>query len=78
MKMRKIYEALKCFFTRDWTLAEKILVVACCLLTGVLYGFLLAPVKKGISCLNNNGSHFGGSGKAYDSLDDGFWLDDED
>lgn len=33
-----------------------------CLLAGVIVGFLLAPVKKGIYCGNNNGNSYGGWG----------------
>ena len=33
-----------------------------CLLAGVIVGFLLAPVKKGIYCGNNSGNSYGGWG----------------
>ena len=33
-----------------------------CLLAGVIVGFLLAPVKKGIYCGTNNGNSYGGWG----------------
>ena len=33
--MRAIWEGIKEFFERDWTPAEKILVIVCCLLLGI-------------------------------------------
>ena len=69
--MRNVWNAIKEFFTRDWTLAEKILVILCCVLIGMVKGFLLAPIKRGISCGNNNGN-------TYNELEDDYWLDDED
>lgn len=50
-------------------MAEKVLVIMCCILYGMVYGFLISPVKKGISCGNNNGN-------TYESLDEE-WLDEE-
>lgn len=50
---------VKDFFKRDWTTTEKVLVAICLLLLGVVIGFLLAPIKKGISCGNNNGNTYG-------------------
>lgn len=38
---------------------EKILFGATCFLGGVVVGFLIAPIKKGIYCGNNNGNHLG-------------------
>ena len=69
--MRDIWENIKDFFTRDWTMTEKVLVILCCILLGMVKGFLLAPIKKGISCGNN-------SGNTYNQLDDRYWLDDEE
>ena len=63
--MRQIWEDIKDFFVRDWTMTEKVLIILCCLLLGI------APIKKGISCGNNNGN-------TYNSLDDEYWLDDEE
>lgn len=73
--MKKLCEGIKAFFGRDWTLAEKLLVVVCCILFGMLQGFLIAPIKKGISCGNNNANNYGSS---YGQIEDDFWLDDED
>ena len=69
--MRNIWEAVREFFKRDWTPTGKVLLIICCILIGVVKGFLLSPVKKGISCGNNNGN-------VYNELDDDYWLDDED
>lgn len=69
--MRNIWETVREFFKRDWTPTEKVLLIICCILIGVVKGFLLSPVKKGISCGNNNGN-------VYNELDDDYWLDDED
>lgn len=69
--MRDLWENIKDFFTRDWTMSEKILVVLCCVMFGIIKGFLLAPIKKGINCGNNNGN-------TYTQTEDDYWLDDED
>lgn len=69
--MKDIWRSIKGFFKRDWSPAEKVLLILCCLLIGIVKGFLLSPVKKGISCGNNNGN-------VYNELDDDYWLDDED
>lgn len=38
---------------------EKVLFGAVCFLSGVVAGFLIAPIKKGIYCGNNNGNCVG-------------------
>lgn len=38
---------------------EKILLGAACFLGGVVAGFLIAPIKKGVYCGNNNGNYVG-------------------
>ncbi|SCJ97419.1 Uncharacterised protein [uncultured Clostridium sp.] len=38
---------------------EKILFGAACFLGGVVAGFLIAPIKKGVYCGNNNGNYVG-------------------
>ena len=69
--MRNMLESIRGFLNRDWTMAEKMLVILCCILIGIINGFFLAPIKRGISCGNNNGN-------TYNQLDDEYWLDDED
>lgn len=49
---------VKDFFKRDWTTTEKVLFAVCLFLLGVVIGFLIAPIKKGISCGNNNGNTY--------------------
>jgi hypothetical protein len=70
MLMRDIWESIKEFFARDWTPAEKVLVILCCIMLGVIKGFCLAPIKRGISCGNNNGN-------SYVQTDDGCWNEAE-
>lgn len=36
---------------------EKILLGAACFFAGAVAGFLIAPIKKGIYCGNNNGNN---------------------
>lgn len=69
--MRQVWEDVKDFFTRDWTMTEKILIIICCILLGMVKGFFLAPIKRGINCGCNNGNN-------YNGLDDEFWVDDEE
>lgn len=41
---------------------EKKLLVLSCFLGGIVAGFLLAPIRKGIYCGNNNGSCISNAG----------------
>lgn len=59
--MREAWENIKYFFRRDWTMSEKILVIMCCILLGMIKGFLFSPIKKRISVGNNNGNTYVGS-----------------
>ncbi len=68
--MRDLWEEIKGFFTRDWTMTEKVLVILCCILLGMVKGFMWAPVKRGISVGNRSVNNYG--------YDDEYWLDDED
>ena len=65
---RHIHLCREDFFKRDWTPEEKILIILCCVLIGVIKGFLLAPIKRGIICGSNNGN-------SYVTND---WLEDEE
>ena len=38
---------------------EKVLLGLTCFLGGVVAGFLIAPIKGGVCCGNNNGNNFG-------------------
>lgn len=41
---------------KDWNMMEKRLVIGVCLLAGMVLGFMMAPIKKGIYCGNHNGN----------------------
>ena len=56
-------EGIGSFLRRDWTMAEKILVILCCVLFGIVKGFKLAKIKQGITIGSNNGN---GNGDYYD------------
>lgn len=47
-------EKIKEFMNSDWTLTEKILLLADVLLAGVLIGFLISPIRNGIGLFSNN------------------------
>ena len=49
-------DMIRDFFDRDWTLEEKILMLVNCALAGMILGFLISPVKKGLSVGSHNGS----------------------
>ncbi len=66
-----MWQAVKDFFKRDWTMSEKILLILCCIMFGMIKGFLLFPIKRGISCGNNNGN-------VYNQLEDEYWLEEDD
>lgn len=51
-------EKLKNFYGKEWTMEEKVLLTAVCVLGGALFGMLMAPFKK-IICGNNNGNSYG-------------------
>lgn len=47
---------MKKFYSCKWDQHVKILVTAVSFLLGMVTGFLLAPIKKGIYCGNYNGN----------------------
>lgn len=47
---------MKLFYHREWTMSEKVLLTAASFLAGMVAGFLLAPIKKGVYCGNHNGN----------------------
>ena len=69
--MRDFLDKVKEVFDREWSGEEKVLIMLCCVLLGVIYGFLTSPIKKGISVGNNNGNN-------YNEYADDYWLDDEE
>ena len=44
----------------------------CCVLIGVIYGFLISPIKKKEFPVGNN------NGNNYNEFADDYWLDDEE
>ena len=68
--MRDFLDKVKEVFEREWSGEEKVLIMLCCVLLGVIYGFLISPIKKGIS-FDNNGNN-------YNEFADDYWLDDEE
>ncbi|GLC83000.1 hypothetical protein [Lacrimispora brassicae] len=47
---------MRIFFNREWSMAEKRLLILSSFLLGCVLGFLFAPIKKGIYCGNHNGN----------------------
>lgn len=47
---------MRIFFNREWSFAEKRLLILSSFLLGCLLGFLFAPIKKGVYCGNHNGN----------------------
>lgn len=47
---------------------ETLLLSTTCFLAGIVAGFLIAPIKKGVYCGNNNGNNF--SKNKNDKLED--------
>lgn len=45
---------LKLFFCKDWSKAEKILLLVNCILGGIVIGVLFSPLKGGITVHSNN------------------------
>ncbi len=56
MKMCNCFDCLKKLTADD---KVKILSVVTALLGGIIIGFMMAPIKKGIYCGNNNGNNNG-------------------
>ncbi len=55
---------------------EKILLGTACFLGGVVAGFLIAPIKKGVYCGNNNGNCVGAKEDLEEIIDKN--LDNEE
>lgn len=51
-----MWEEIKHFFEKDWSNSEKLILGILCFLIGVLWGFVWAPIKKGITIRSNNTS----------------------
>ena len=59
-------EEIIAFFRRDWSMAEKILIILCCILLGMVKGFKMAKIKQGIMIGSNNGNY---NGDRYDQYE---------
>ena len=44
--MRDFLDKVKEVFDREWSGEEKVLIMLCCVLLGVIYGFLISLPKK--------------------------------
>ncbi|MFR3729087.1 hypothetical protein [Lacrimispora sp.] len=47
---------MKYFLNHEWNLLEKQLIIATCFMSGIIIGFMFAPIKRGIYCGNHNGN----------------------
>lgn len=45
---------LKLFLDKDWSMAEKILLLVNCILGGMVIGIFFSPLKGGITVHSNN------------------------
>ncbi len=55
-------EKIKAFFSTDWSMSEKILLVADVLLFGILLGWITSPLRDGFSFFSNNSWDISGTG----------------
>ncbi|MFT4006766.1 MAG: hypothetical protein QM683_14515 [Lacrimispora sp.] len=47
---------MESFYNREWNCLEKRLIVVTAFLSGIIIGFIFAPIKKGVYCGNHNGN----------------------
>ena len=47
-------DKVKEVFEREWSGEEKVLIMLCCVLLGVIYGFLISPIKKAMEIIIMN------------------------
>ena len=62
-KASDVAKDLSAFFHRDWSVAEKVLVILCCILFGMMKGSRYAK-KRSIAIGSNNGN---GNGDIYEA-----------
>ena len=67
-----IKETVDTLFKREWTVTEKVLVAANCLLIGTMIGMLLAP-RKGNFALGSYNKNY-----SCPDIDEEGWIDEED
>lgn len=41
---------MESFYSREWNCLEKKLIVATAFMSGIIIGFIFAPIKKGVYC----------------------------
>lgn len=59
---------IKGLFAKEWTIYDKVLCVVTAALAGIVTGFLLSPIKKGMHIFSDNGSKNGSeNGSKQDS-----------
>lgn len=61
---------VKGLFTKEWTLDDKVLCISVAALMGVVAGFLLSPIKSGVSVFSGNGCNNSGN-KSVSSISKG-------
>lgn len=55
-RMERLINGIRGFAERDWTIAEKVLVLSSSFLLGTVWGFWMSPVKHGVSIGSYNGN----------------------
>lgn len=72
--MSKGIENVINFIKRDWSISEKLLLSSVLISTGLVLGFVIAPIKKGISIrwaiCSHNGNHNGNCNNASGKIPD--------
>ncbi len=62
-------ECMTKFISKDWTKEEKILFGSTALLLGLVIGFVISPVKKGIGLFSNNGNSNGNNNSSTNGIE---------
>lgn len=71
-KLKVFKEAVCTFLGREWTVTEKVLLIADCVLFGAILGIIFAP-RKGTFALGSYNSNYSGA-----DYDEEGWIDEED
>ncbi|MCD7957861.1 MAG: hypothetical protein LUG93_19345 [Lachnospiraceae bacterium] len=74
--MKEKCKELKTVFLSDWTPMEKVLLLLDVLLFGILLGWLMSPLKNGLSFFSNNSWDIDNS--SDDHSVGGFELEDDE
>lgn len=70
-----IWKGFKIFMGRDWSRTEKMLMLLNFMFVGMILGFFIASIRKGIG--NNNGNSYR-TNYGDVAAEEEYWLDDED